>query len=256
MISIQAFNLFLLVMAVVAVVVFVCLFFVDAGYGKFYQPKWGPSVDNKLGWTLMEAPVFVAMLALWWFSERKTDIVRIVFLLLFEIHYFHRSFIFPRQIRGKSKMPLSIILMGALFNTLNAFMQGGWIFYFSPSEMYGPGWLHGLPFILGTVIFFAGMAVNIHSDSIIRNLRQPGDTAHYLPKGGMFRYVTSANYFGEFVEWVGFAVLTWSWAGAVFALWTFANLAPRAARIYDLYSREFPEELDTQKTKRMIPFIY
>ena len=153
-------------------------------------------------------------------------------------------------------MPLSIILMGALFNTLNAFMQGGWIFYFSPTEMYGPGWLHGLPFILGTVIFFAGMAVNIHSDSIIRNLRQPGDTAHYLPKGGMFRYVTSANYLGEFVEWVGFAILTWAWAGAVFALWTFANLAPRAARIYDLYCREFPEELDTQKTKRMIPFIY
>lgn len=243
-------------MAALAVVVFVCLFFVNAGYGKFYQPKWGPSVDNRLGWTLMEAPVFVAMLALWWFSERRTDLVRIVFLLLFEIHYFHRSFIFPRKIRGRSKMPLSIILMGALFNTLNAFMQGGWIFYFSPAEMYGSGWLLGLPFIIGTVIFFTGMAVNIHSDSIIRNLRQPGDSAHYLPKGGMFRYVTSANYFGEFVEWVGFAILTWSWAGAVFALWTFANLAPRAARIYDLYCQEFPEELDTQKTKRMIPFIY
>ncbi len=256
MISLHAFNLFLLVMAALAVVVFVCLFFIDAGYGKFYQPKWGPSVDNRIGWTLMEAPVFVAMLALWWFSDRRMDGVRIVFLLLFETHYFHRSFIFPRQIRGRSRMPLSIILMGALFNTLNAFMQGGWIFYFASSDFYGKGWLLSLPFLLGTVIFFTGMAVNIQSDSIIRNLRKPGDTAHYLPKGGLFRYVTSANYFGEFVEWVGFAILTWSWAGAVFALWTFANLAPRAARIYDLYSREFPEELDTQKTKRMIPFIY
>ncbi len=256
MISLHAFNLFLIVMAAIAVVVFVCLFFIDAGYGKFYQPKWGPSVDNRIGWTLMEAPVFVAMLALWWFSDRRMDGVRIVFLLLFETHYFHRSFIFPIQIRGRSRMPLSIILMGALFNTLNAFMQGGWIFYFSPSDFYDQGWLLSLPFLLGTVIFFAGMAVNIHSDSIIRNLRKPGDTAHYLPKGGLFRYVTSANYFGEFVEWVGFAILTWSWAGAVFALWTFANLAPRAARIYDLYSREFPEEIDTQKTKRMIPFIY
>ena len=256
MISLHAFNLFLLVMAAVAVVVFVCLFFIDAGYGKFYQPKWGPSVDNRIGWTLMEAPVFVAMLALWWFSDRRMDGVIIVFLLLFETHYFHRSFIFPRQIRGRSRMPLSIILMGALFNTLNAFMQGGWIFYFAPSDFYGKGWLLSLPFLLGTVIFFTGMAVNIQSDSIIRNLRKPGDTAHYLPKGGLFRYVTSANYFGEFVEWVGFAILTWSWAGAVFAIWTFANLAPRAARIYDLYSREFPEELDTQKTKRMIPFIY
>ena len=26
-------------------------------------------------------------------------------------------------------MPLSIILMGVLFNTINAFMQGGWLFY-------------------------------------------------------------------------------------------------------------------------------
>ena len=256
MISLYVFQVFLIVMAVIAVIVFVCLFFVDAGYGKFYQPKWGPSVSNRLGWVLMEAPVFIAMLFLWWLSDRRTDPVRLIFLLLFELHYFHRSFIFPLQIRGKSRMPLSIILMGALFNTLNAFMQGGWIFYLSPDKYYPAGWLTGLPFLVGTAVFFAGMAINIKSDSIIRNLRKPGDTGHYLPKGGMFRYVTSANYFGEFIEWTGFAILTWSWAGAVFALWTFANLAPRAARIYDMYSREFPDELDTKKTKRMIPFIY
>ena len=256
MISLNVFQVFLIVMAVIAVIVFVCLFFVDAGYGKFYQPKWGPSISNRLGWVLMEAPVFIAMLFLWWLSDRRTDPVRLIFLLLFELHYFHRSFIFPLQIRGKSRMPLSIILMGALFNTLNAFMQGGWIFYLSPDKYYPAGWLTGLPFLVGTAVFFAGMAINIKSDSIIRNLRKPGDTGHYLPKGGMFRYVTSANYFGEFIEWTGFAILTWSWAGAVFALWTFANLAPRAARIYDMYSREFPDELDTKKTKRMIPFIY
>lgn len=256
MVSLHVFQLFLIVMALVAIIVFISLFFVDAGYGKFYQPKWGPSIGNRLGWVLMEAPVFVAMLLLWWFSDRKADPVRLIFLLLFELHYFHRSFIFPLQIRGRSRMPLSIILMGVLFNTLNAMMQGGWIYYLSPVERYPVSWLTSLPFILGTVFFFTGMAVNIHSDSIIRNLRKPGDTAHYLPKGGMFRYVTSANYFGEFVEWVGFAILTWSWSGAVFALWTFANLAPRASRIYDMYAREFPDELDTDKTKRMIPFIF
>ena len=256
MISLQTFHIFLIVMAALAVIVFISLFFVDAGYGKFYQPKWGPSVNNRLGWVLMEAPVFIAMLLLWWYSDRRADTVRVVFLLLFELHYFNRSFIFPLQIRGRSRMPLSIILMGVIFNTLNAFMQGGWIFYFSPADYYSPDWLTSLPFLIGTVVFLFGMAVNIQSDSIIRHLRQPGDTAHYLPKGGMFRYVTSANYFGEFVEWAGFAILTWSWSGAVFALWTFANLAPRAARIYDMYSREFPDELDTRKTKRMIPFIY
>ncbi len=65
-----------------------------------------------------------------------------------------------------------------------------------------------------------------------------------------------ANYFGEFVEWIGFAILTWSWAGAVFALWTFANLGPRADHIYKRYQEEFGDQLDTKKVKRIIPFIY
>ena len=254
--TLQAFYIFLAVMAAAAAVVFVALFFVNAGYGKFYTPKWGPSVDNRLGWVLMEAPVFFAMLLLWWLSDRRFDPVRLVFLILFEIHYFHRSFIFPLKIRGRSRMPLSIILMGALFNTLNALMQGGWIFWFSPAGAYPLSWLYGLPFVLGTALFFYGMFINIQSDGIIRDLRQPGDTNHYLPKGGMFRYVTSANYFGEVLEWIGFAVLTWSLSGAVFAWWTFANLAPRAARIYDMYQREFPDELDTGKVKRILPYIF
>lgn len=204
----------------------------------------------------MESPVFIVMLILWILSERYTNVVCVIFLILFEIHYFQRSFIFPFLIRGKSVMPLSVILMGVIFNVLNAIMQGGWIFYVAPENMYEISWLMTPQFIIGTLIFFAGMIINIHSDYIIRHLRKPGDTKHYLPKKGMFKYVTSANYFGEFVEWCGFAILTWSLSGAVFALWTFANLAPRAAKIYDNYKKEFGNELDTNKVKRIIPFIY
>lgn len=254
--TISQFNVFLVAMSAIAVVVFVALFFVDAGYGKFYDKKWGPAVNNKLGWVLMESPVFFAMLLLWLLSDRRTDLVRLAFLFLFELHYFHRSFVFPLRLRGNSVMPLSIIVMGMTFNVLNALMQGGWIFYLSPIDYYPADWLTDPRFIIGFLIFISGMFVNIQSDDIIRNLRKEGDTQHYLPKQGMFRYVTSANYFGEFIEWVGFAILTWSWAGAVFALWTFANLAPRASRIYDKYKVDFAEELDTKKTKRIIPFIF
>lgn len=256
MFSVQTFTIVLIVMTVMAVVVFVSLFFVDAGYGRFYAPKWGPAIDNRLGWMLMEAPVFVAMLLLWWLSDRREDGIRLVFLLLFELHYFHRAFVFPWLMRGRSKMPLSIIGTAVLFNTLNAYMQGGWLFYVSPVDYYSADWFTSVPFLVGTALFLLGMGVNIHSDRIIRNLRKPGDTAHYLPRGGMFRWVTSANYFGELVEWTGFAILTWSVSGAVFALWTFANLAPRAARIYNGYRQEFPEQLDTRTTKRIIPFIF
>ena len=248
----ENFTTFLWVMTATAVVVFVALLRIEAAYGMMYSSKWGPSVPNKLGWMAMEAPVFVAMTILWLCSARRTDTAPLVMFAIFQIHYFQRSFIFPLRMKGNSRMPLAIVLMGVLFNTLNALMQGGWIFYVSPVNRYPATWLASPQFILGALVFAAGMWINLQSDSIIRHLRAPGDTRHYLPRGGMFRYVTSANYLGELLEWLGFALLTWSWAGAVFALWTFANLAPRARKINERYQREFGPL--TQKS--IIPLIY
>lgn len=252
----DVFNAVLVTMSVLAVIVFIALHYVKAGYGIMRSEGWGPSLPNRLGWVLMEAPVFVAMLLLWWHSDRRTDIAPIVMLALFELHYFQRSFIFPLLIRGKNRMPLAITMMGVVFNLVNAYMLGGWIFYVSPAGMYSPEWLCTSQFIIGTLIFLAGMGINLQSDYIIRHLRKPGDSRHYLPHGGMFRYVSSANYFGELTEWIGFAVLTWSVAGAVFALWTFANLAPRARDISARYAAEFGEEFTRLRLKRIIPFIY
>lgn len=253
----EVFNTVLSVMALSAVVVFLCLLKVEAGYGVAYTKKWGPAVNNKLGWILMEAPVFFAMLWLWLSSDRRGDTVLVVMALLFLFHYFQRSFVFPFLIKGKSVMPLSVILMGVTFNTLNAYMIGGWLFYVSPMDYYGGvSWLMSPMFIVGCVIFFVGMAINWHSDYIIRHLRKPGDTGHYIPRGGMFRYVTSANYFGEFLEWCGFALLTFSAAGAVFALWTFANLAPRARKLHQRYECEFGDEYKKLNRKYILPYIY
>lgn len=253
---VEGFNNFLLIMAILAVIVFIALFFVTAGYGKFTTKKWGPSVGNRLGWILMESPVFILMTILWAMSERTSQPTLLVIFTLFQLHYFQRSFIFPLLLKGKSRMPMAIVAMGAVFNTLNALMQGGWLFYISPDGRYSTEWLTTPQFITGTIIFITGFAVNLHSDHIIRNLRKPGDTNHYLPKGGMYNYVTSANYFGEILEWTGFAILTWSAAGAVFALWTFANLVPRANTIYNKYRVEFGNDMAGRNLKRVIPFIY
>ena len=252
----EHFDWLLIGMTITAVLVFVCLFFVDAGYGKFYTNKWGPAVHNKLGWVLMEAPSFILMLTFYIAWADKAAIVPLVFLCLFEMHYFHRSFVFPFLLKGNSRMPLAIVLMGMVFNSLNAFMQGGWLFKLAPEGMYTTSWLTTPQFIIGTIIFLVGMGINMHSDHVIRHLRKPGDTKHYLPNKGLYRYVTSANYFGEFIEWCGFAILTWSWSGAVFAIWTFANLGPRAHRIYKRYKQEFADQMASQPRKRMIPFIW
>lgn len=243
-------------MAVLAVVVFVALQRISAGYGAFYTRRWGPAVPNRAGWVLMEAPVFIAMLLLWLCSPRRAEAAPAVMALLFEAHYFQRSFIFPMLIHGKGRMPLTVIALGVAFNLVNAYLIGGWLFYVSPAGTYPDSWLAGPLFWTGTAVFAAGMAVNLHSDHIIRSLRKPGDTAHHIPRGGMYRYVTSANYLGEFVEWTGFAILTWSWAGAVFALWTFANLAPRARKIHQRYLEEFGDEYRRLHRRYILPFIY
>lgn len=244
------------VMVVIAVPTFLILRKISAGYGPMISPKWGPTVNNRSGWVLMEAPVFFAVLLMWLLSPRRGEPALIVMATLFEIHYFQRAFIFPLLIRGRNRMPWVIICLGALFNLVNSYMIAGWLFYVSSPDEYPVEWLYSPLFILGTVIFIIGWFINIQADNIIRNLRQPGDTRHYIPYGGMFRYVTSANYLGEFIEWVGYAILTWSPGGFVFALWTFANLAPRAASLHTRYIDEFGDEYRSLNRHYIIPFIY
>ena len=253
-IALHEFNIFLLIMSGIAAIVFIALYFLKAGYGMFRDSRWGISLNNKVAWVLMEAPVFIVMALLWWGSERRFETAPLIIFLLFELHYFQRSFVFPFLMKGKSRMPVSIMLMGVVFNVLNGFMQGEWLFYLAPADRYTTEWLTTPPFIIGTLIFFTGMVINWHSDNVIRHLRQPGDTRHYLPQKGLYRYVTSANYFGELVEWTGFAILTWSAAGAVFAWWTFANLVPRANAIYHRYQQEFGTQMGNRK--RIFPFLY
>jgi len=257
------YELFLLVMVLLAVIVFIALNFVEAGYGITIDKKWGATINNKIAWFFMETPVFIFMTILCLLSLRitqfniSTSLVPLIIFLFFQTHYIRRSFVFPFLLKGKSKMPVTVMLMGVLFNLCNAFMQGGWIFYKSSETMYSISWLWTPQFIIGSLIFFGGMAINIQSDKIILDLRKPGDTKHYLPSKGLFKHVTGAHYFGEVIEWIGFAILTWSISGVVFALWTFANLAPRANAVYKKYKKMFGEEIiKEKKLKRILPYIY
>lgn len=249
------------VMIVLAIIVYIALQYFKAGYGYLRTSNWGPSISNKVAWVLMETPVFVGMTVLFFVYGLKSNISVIVMTVLFLTHYLQRSLIFPFLLKGKSKMPIAIMLMGATFNLVNAYMIGCWLYIYSlppytAEPYYTTAWLYSPQFIVGTVLFIAGMVINLHSDYIIRHLRKPGDNKHYIPKGGMFTYVSSANYFGEILEWFGFAILTWSIPGAIFCIWTFANLAPRANSLYEKYAQEFGEEFTSLKRKKVIPFIY
>jgi 3-oxo-5-alpha-steroid 4-dehydrogenase 1 len=273
----EIYNSVLIVMGVLAVIVFIALQWIEAPYGMAFRKGWGPSVNNRVGWIAMEAPAFIAMLWFMLASPRLSvqtlaslsAFIPMLIALLFLFHYFQRSFIFPLLMRGKSRMPWTIALMGALFNIINAYMIGGWLFYLSPEDYYEPvaqllcgdfsvAVTSPLPiaFVAGLLIFFLGMAINWQSDYIIRHLRKPGETGHKIPRGGMYDYVSSANYLGEIIEWCGFAIICWSWAGVMFLLWTCSNLVPRSAKIHQRYINEFGDEYRSLKRRRIFPFIY
>ena len=53
----DTYSMTMWTMAVIAVFVFIALYFVKAGYGIFRTKQWGLSINNKAAWVMMEAPV-------------------------------------------------------------------------------------------------------------------------------------------------------------------------------------------------------
>ena len=153
------YHTLLYAMPVLAVIVFIALFFVKAGYGIFQSRQWGISLPNKVGWVLMECPAFLMMLFFWLQSPARSSSVLLSFFLLFELHYFQRSFIFPMLMKGKSRMPIAITAMGVLFNVINTFLIGYDLFYLHAST-YTEAWFTTPSFIGGCLLFFGGMGIN------------------------------------------------------------------------------------------------
>ena len=109
---------------------------------------------------------------------------------------------------------------------LYCFMMGSGLG--SLSETYNLSWLYDPRFIGGIFLFISGLIINWQADNILIHLRKPGETGYYIPKGGLFNYVSCPNHFSEIIEWSGFALMTWCLPALAFATWTFVNLLPRA----------------------------
>lgn len=252
----ERFDLLLIGMVALAAVVFAALYFVRAGYGLLRDGRWGPKIDNRIGWILMEAPVFLAMTALCLCSPRRNEAAPLVFFALFQLHYLHRAFIYPMLFKSRSAMPLGIVAMGIAFNLLNACMQGGWIFYVAPEGYYTNEWLlspQSSPERPSSSPAWRSTSIRTGSSAACANRATRPTTCLGAECSATLRRPTTS---ARSSNGPGFAILTWSASGAVFALWTFANLVPRADAIYKRYAELFGDELRKERRKRVIPFIY
>ena len=172
-----------------------------------------------------------------------------IFLILWLGHYFNRSIIYPIRQKNPSKMPLLIIFLALMFNTVNGFING---YYLGFIQAYPLEYVYEWNFILGIILFLVGATINIKSDNILLRLRS-NKKGYHIPHGFMYKYVSYPNYLGEIIEWLAFALMTWSLAGLSFAVWTIANLIPRAIAGHKWYNKTF--ENYPKNRKAILPHL-
>jgi len=226
------------------------LFFVVAPYGRHLRRGFGPTMPARLGWVAMESPSVLLFLAVYLSGSRRTEAAPLALLALWQLHYLQRTLVHPFRMRSPAPMPLLVAGLGFSFNLMNAWINARWI---SELGAYPAGWLSGWRFLAGAALFLAGMAVNVGSDRALARLRAGGDGGYRIPRGGLFERISCPNYLGEIVEWSGWAIASWSTAGLAFALYTVANLAPRALAHHRWYRERFAEY--PPERRALVPFL-
>jgi len=200
----------------------------------------------------MESPTVLGIFIFIIYFYAQLGVIEILLSFIWLAHYLHRTFIWPFRAKLKGKeMTLSVMFMALTFNIINVTLQCIWIFMLGE---YSDSWIASPFFLTGLFLFILGMMINIKSDNILIRLRSDQGSGYHVPKGFLYKYISCPNYFGELVEWLGWALLTMSPAGFVFFLWTAANLVPRAKSNHE-WSKQNISGYPSDRNS-IIPFIY
>ncbi|XP_030644775.1 3-oxo-5-alpha-steroid 4-dehydrogenase 1 [Chanos chanos] len=240
-------------MMFMALATFFTLLFENVPYGRYASSKYGFPVNVKLAWFIQELPAFCIPLGLvfWTSSAKSSQLANQLLLAMYFCHYVQRALIYPFLIRGGKSTPFASFALAFLFCLYNGYMQTRYLSHYAD---YPPDWVTHPCFITGSLLWLLGWITNVHSDHVLRNLRKPGETGYKIPRGGLFEYISGANFFGEIVEWAGFALAGFSIHSAAFALFTFVVLSSRAVSHHKWYLTKFEDYPKSRKA--LVPFVF
>ena len=217
------------------------LSFVDAPYGKREVDGWGPAVPIRLAWLLLEVPSFALPLWVLWQHGTLPGAPASILLCLWLAHYFHRSFVYPLTLRPRpgAGFKVVVLLLGMGGNAAIGWMLA--TSFVQTPHLQSASWLLNPRFVVGVALCLAGLAITKWADARLRALRAPGDSSYYIPRGGLYERVSCPNYFGEILQWFGFALAAWTLSTLAFAVYTATNLVPRALSSHRWYREQFPD---------------
>lgn len=233
---------------------------VSAPYGRFGD-RWPlPKLHARWGWMLMELPATLVFWPAFLTGPRAGWTVPSIIAGIWAVHYLNRGFVFPwllRVPRHSRTFSVVVVVTGMMVTTLHGYLHGAFLSRYG--DHLTDAWLGDGRFLLGLALYVGGMALNIHSDAVLRALRTPqevarGDKTYRIPRGGGFLFVTNPQYLGELCAWTGFALLTWSLAGVFILTISAANLVPRAIATHRWYRERFPDYPRARKI--LVPFVY
>jgi len=233
-----------------APITLVFLLFVAAPYGRHARAGFGPGVSARLAWLVMESPAVFGFALFFFLGPHALEAAPLALFALWQLHYVDRTLLYPLRIRpGARATPLLVVASGFCFQLVNVFLNGSWI----SAGHYGRQWLWDPRFLLGVALFLLGFTINRWADRVLRDLRAPGETGYKIPRGGLYELVSCPNYFGELLEWLCWALATWSLAGLSFAVFTAANLLPRALANRRWYRETFADY--PRRRRAMLPYL-
>ncbi|GIL76364.1 hypothetical protein Vretimale_5924 [Volvox reticuliferus] len=229
---------------------------ISAPYGRYSRAGWGFYINARVAWLTQELPAlltftyFILFFGAPGILEQPLS-SRTILAAAFCAHYLYRALVYPFLIRGGKPTPFSVWAMSLTFCVWNGFLQG-WTF---ARKMHSdiPVWHPRIA--AGLLLWLFGFINVMRADSILTNLRKPGDTGYKIPRGGMFEYVSAGNYASEILEWTGFALAAGTLQAFAFALFTFCNLAPRGHHHHLWYQGKFKDEYPKRR-KAVMPFIW
>jgi 3-oxo-5-alpha-steroid 4-dehydrogenase 1 len=234
-------------------ITFITLFFRTAPYGRHTQRGWGPTIAPRWGWLLMEAPAALVIAGFALPAIARADWPQGWLLIgLWELHYLNRAFVFPFRLRSTRPMPMAVVAMAIVFNFMNGWLNARGLTAFGPE--LGRAAITSPRVLTGTALFLVGLAINWDADARLLRMPRSADGGYTIPRGGLHDLVSCPNYLGEIIEWLGFALAAGSLAALGFAVWTFANLAPRAVAHHAWYRAQFPDYPPSRRA--LIPYLW
>jgi len=231
----------------------------NAGYSKFANPAANFKVPSRLGMVILYSPALLVSLRYLQTAPNVNGRESITAMLLsahfgkrvLESMFLHR---YSGTMNGDFLLPISTSY--ALTAALVAHQQRSVPSYSNTAidqKMLGLGLLFSVVGQLGN-LYHHWLLANLRSGPAISKGDGNAQSKYVIPRGGLFRFVTTPHYFFELIAWLGIACTAQHLNAFLTVADMLSYLAGRSVATTKWYKSKFPDY--PSERKNLIPFLF